>query len=300
MRLSGAGYLIKQGVRNILNNNIASVATFCVLTVSLLIVGFTGLFSLNINTFISGVEDKNEVVIFLADDADDEYIEELGNKLKADENISEVIFWSKEEALEGIKADMNDAEDIFSYIDENPLPDAYRIKIKDITRMSSTLYAINSYSHIEKVKAPYDFVNILTGLKSAITAVCAIILISLVLVSFVMISNITRASVETRHREIAIMKFVGATDSFIKIPFFIEGLVLGIMAGVAAALLTFAGYDRLVALLSTETTLFAAMGSSGFIPLNSFMWQLAVIYVAAGAVLASIGTVASVKKHVKV
>lgn len=300
MRLSGAGYLIKQGVRNILNNNIASVATFCVLTVSLLIVGFTGLFSLNINTFISGVEDKNEVVIFLTDDADDEYIEELGNKLKADENISEVIFWSKEEALEGIKADMNDAEDIFSYIDENPLPDAYRIKIKDITRMSSTLYAINSYSHIEKVKAPYDFVNILTGLKSAITAVCAIILISLVLVSFVMISNITRASVETRHREIAIMKFVGATDSFIKIPFFIEGLVLGIMAGVAAALLTFAGYDRLVALLSTETTLFTAMGSSGFIPLNSFMWQLAVIYVAAGAVLASIGTVASVKKHVKV
>lgn len=300
MRLSGAGYLIKQGVRNILNNNIASVATFCVLTVSLLIVGFTGLFSLNINTFISGVEDKNEVVIFLADDADEEYIEELGNKLKADENISEVIFWSKEEALEGIKEDMNDAEDIFGYIDENPLPDAYRIKIKDITRMSSTLYAINSYSHIEKVKAPYDFVNILTGLKSAITAVSVLILISLGLVSFVMISNITRASVETRHREIIIMKFVGATDSFIKIPFFIEGLVLGILAGVFASLLTFAGYDRLVALLSTETTLFAAMGSSGFIPLKSFMWQLAVIYVGAGALLASAGTVASVKKHVKV
>lgn len=300
MRLSGAGYLIKQGVRNILNNNIASVATFCVLTVSLLIVGFTGLFSLNINTFISGVEDKNEVVIFLADDADEEYIEELGNKLRADENISDVIFWSKEEALDGIKADMNDAEDIFGYIDENPLPDAYRIKIKDITRMSSTLYAINSYSHIEKVKAPYDFVNILTGLKSAITAVSILILISLALVSFVMISNITRASVETRHREIAIMKFVGATDSFIKIPFFIEGLVLGIMAGVVASLLTFAGYDRLIALLSTETTLFAAMGSSGFIPLENFMWQLAAVYVVIGAILASIGTVASVKKHVKV
>lgn len=300
MRISGAGYLIKQGVRNILNNNIASVATFCVLTVSLLIVGFTGLFSLNINTFISGVEDKNEVVIFIADDADQEYIEELGNKLKADENISEVIFWSKEEALEGIKADMNDAEDIFSYIDENPLPDAYRIKIKDITQMSSTLYAINSYSHIEKVKAPFDFVNILTGLKSVITAVCGLILISLVLVSFVMISNITRASVETRHREIAIMKFVGATDSFIKIPFFIEGLVLGILAGVFASLLTFAGYDRLIALLSTETTLFSAMGSSGFIPLNSFMWPLAAIYVGAGALLASAGTVVSVKKHVKV
>jgi len=300
MRLSGAGYLMKQGVRNILNNNIASVATFCVLTVSLLIVGFTGVFTYNINSFVSGVEDKNEVVIFLTDDADDIYIEELGGKLRSDENISEVIFWSKEEALEGIKEDMNDAEDIFGYIDENPLPDAYRIKIKDISRMSSTLYAINSYSHIEKVKAPYDFVNILTGLKSAITDVSGIIFISLMLVCFVMISNITRASVETRHREIIIMKFVGATDGFIKIPFFIEGLVLGVLAGVVASALTFVGYDRLVMLLSTETTLFSAMGSSGFIPLDKFMWQLAAVYVAAGALFASLGTVASVKKHVKV
>ncbi|MBP1544987.1 MAG: ABC transporter permease [Oscillospiraceae bacterium] len=300
MRLSGAGYLMKQGVRNILNNNIASVATFCVLTVSLLIVGFTGVFTYNINSFVSGVEDKNEVVIFLTDDADDIYIEELGGKLRSDENISEVIFWSKEEALEGIKEDMNDAEDIFGYIDENPLPDAYRIKIKDISRMSSTLYAINSYSHIEKVKAPYDFVNILTGLKSAITVVSGIIFISLMLVCFVMISNITRASVETRHREIIIMKFVGATDGFIKIPFFIEGLVLGVLAGVVASALTFVGYDRLVMLLSTETTLFSAMGSSGFIPLDKFMWQLAAVYVAAGALFASLGTVASVKKHVKV
>lgn len=300
MRISGAGYLFKQGIKNIVKNNIASVATFCVLTVSLLIVGFTWVFSLNINTFINGVEDKNEVVIFLSDDADEEYITELGERLKADENISDVIFWSKEEALDGIKADMNDAEDIFGYIDENPLPDAYRIKIKDISRMSSTLYAINSYSHIEKVKAPYDFVNILTGLKSAITVVCGMILISLVLVCFVMISNITRASVETRHKEIAIMKYVGATDSFIKIPFFIEGMVLGILAGICASLLTFAGYDRLVALLSTETTLFSAIGSSGFIPLENFMWNLAAIYVGAGALLSAAGTVVSVKRHVKV
>ena len=120
------------------------------------------------------------------------------------------------------------------------------------------------------------------------------------LVCFVMISNITRASVEMRHREITIMKYVGATDGFIKVPFFIEGMTLGILAGVLASLLTFVGYDRLIALLSTETTLFSAMGSSGFIPLSTFMWKLAVIYVAAGALLASIGTVGSVKKHVKV
>ncbi|MCI7767739.1 MAG: permease-like cell division protein FtsX [Oscillospiraceae bacterium] len=300
MRISGVGYLIKQGVTNIVKNNIASFATFCVMTVSLLLVGFTWVFSLNINTFINGVEDKNEVVIFLTDDADQEYIDELGEKLRADDNISSVIFWSKEEALEGIKADMNDAEDIFGYIDENPLPDAYRIRIKDITRMSSTLYAINSYSHIEKVKAPYDFVNILTELKSAIAVVCLIILISLVLVCFVMISNITRASVETRHREIAIMKYVGATDSFIKIPFFIEGMVLGLLAGVCAALLTYLGYDRLAALLSTETTLFSAMGTSGFIPIDNFIWQLSAGYVGIGALLAAVGTVISVKKHVKV
>lgn len=301
MRPSSTAYLFKQGLRNIWNNRIMSAASFCILTVSLLIVGFTAIFTVNINSFISDIEGKNEVIIYISDDAGDEYIEELGQKLRATDNVASVSFYSKEEAFSDIKKDMPDAEEIFSYLgDESPLPDAYRIRISDISRMSSTLMAINSMEHIEKVKAPYDFVNVLTGIKNIMTFVCAIILAALVVVCFVIISNTTRASVSIRKKEIAIMRLVGATNSFIKVPFFIEGLTMGVFSGAAASALTLAGYSSFVDILSTETTLFAALGTDGFIPLESFALHIVAGYILAGAVISAGGTVMSTRKYVKV
>ncbi len=301
MRISSAAYLFRQGLRNIWNNRIMSFASFCILTVSLLMVGFTVIFSANINSFVSDIEGKNEVVIFISDDAGDEYVTELGEKLRTTENVAGVVFYSKEEAFEDIKKDMTDAEDIFSYLgDESPLPDAYRIQIEDISKMSSTLMTINDFEHIEKVKAPYDFVNILTGLRTLITLVSMIILVALVVVSFVIISNTTRASVDIRKREISIMKFVGATNFFIKVPFFVEGLVMGMCAGGAAAALTLVGYDSLVDLLSTQTELFTAMGTGGFIPIERFLVYIIVGYIGSGAVISAVGTVLSTRKYVKV
>lgn len=301
MTISSAAYLFRQGIRNIWTNRVMSVASFCILTVSLLLVGFTVIFSANINSLVSDVEGKNEVIIFLSDDAGEDYIKELGEKLRSIDNVASVSFYSKEQAFSDIKKDMVDAEDIFSYLgEESPLPDAYRIRIKDIGSMSSTLYTINSFEHIEKVKAPYDFVNILTGLKTMITIVSLIILAALVIVSFVIISNTTRASVDIRKREIHIMRYVGATSFFIKVPFFVEGLTVGILAGGAAAGLTVLGYDSLVSLLSTETTLFAAMGTTGFIPIENFITYVIIGYLAAGALISSVGTVMSTRKYVKV
>ncbi|MGN0642964.1 MAG: permease-like cell division protein FtsX [Huintestinicola sp.] len=301
MRFSSGAYLFKQGIRNIWNNRLMSFASFCILTVSLLMVGFTIVFTANINSFISDIEGKNEVIIFLEDDTTDEDINAMQNQLIATENIADVSFYSKEEAFDDLKKDMTDAEEIFGYLgDDSPLPDAFRIRIKDISRMSGTLMTINALDHIEKVKAPYDFVNVLTGLKNMITMVSVLLLAALLVVSFVIISNATRASVGIRKREIAIMKYVGATNVFIKVPFFVEGLVLGTLAGVVASALTWVGYDKLVDLLSDETTILAALSIDGFIPLDAFIWYLVAGYVICGALIGSVGTVLSTRKHVQV
>ena len=152
MRLSSVGYLFRQGVRNIWHNRIMSVASFCILTVSLLLIGFTVLFSANVNMILSSVEDKNEVIIYIKDNTSNEDIVVLGDKLRGTANVSEVNFYSKEQAFADIKKNMTDAEEIFSYLgDESPLPDAYRIRIADIDNMSATLMAINGYENIEKV-----------------------------------------------------------------------------------------------------------------------------------------------------
>ncbi len=301
MKLSSASYLFKQGVRNIWTNRIMSFASFCILMVSLLMIGFTVLFTLNINLFIGSVENKNEVIIFLDDDVTDEMIEQMEIKLRNMDNISEVVFYSKEEAFADMKADMKNAEELFNYVgDESPLPDSFKIRVKNINRMTSTVSQIKSMTGIYEVKAPNDFVNILRGLKSVTAVISGAILIALVIVSLVIISNTARASVDIRKREIAIMKYVCATNAFIKIPFFVEGMLTGIIAGVAATVITWLGYNKLAQVLTSDMTLWSALGITGVIQFSSIWIRVALCYTAAGALISAIGTVLSTRKYVKV
>lgn len=279
-----------------------SVASFCILLVSLLLIGFTLLFVANINQFVGGIENKNEVVIFLTDDADEITVSSMKNTLEAMENVSTVTFYSKEQALADMQASMENADDIFKYVDgeRNPLPDAYRIRIANIDRINGTLMEINRLEGIDSIKSPTDFINILTGLKQFISVIFGIILLALVLVSLVIISNASRASVDMRKREIAIMKFVGATNTFIKVPFFVEGMFIGVMAGVSATLITWLGYTELMKVLSQDMTVWSIMSVNGFIPVESVIWKLAVCYVIAGAFISAAGTVMSTRKYLKV
>ncbi|MGN1417226.1 MAG: permease-like cell division protein FtsX [Oscillospiraceae bacterium] len=301
MRFSSVTYLAKQGLKNIWTNRIMSFASLCILTVSLLLVGFAVLFVENINLFVGNIEDKNEVILFLEDDISDEQIDEMGNRLKSMSNIGSVTFYSKEEAFEDMKAGMENAEELFEYIgDDSPLPDSYRLRVNDISKMSTTLMQINELDGIYSVKAPTDFVSVLTGVRSLIYILSLVLITALIVVCLIIISNTTRASVDFRKREIAIMKYVGATNTFIKIPFFIEGLLMGVFAGIIATVITWLGYDALVDVLMSDTTLWSALGISGFIPFSSVAVRTVLTYILAGAFIGSIGTVISTRKYVKV
>ncbi len=222
MKLSSMNYLFRQGMKNIWTHRIMSLASFCILMVSLLLIGSAIIFVSNINVFIGSVENKNEVIIFLDDGLSDDQIEQMGSKLKNMDNVSECFFYSRDAAFEDLKKDMGDYDDLFQYIgDESPLPDSYRIRVKNIGSMSSTLMSVNRLEGIYSVKAPNDFVNILTELRGFVSVIFAALMTALVIVCLVIISNTARASVDMRKREISIMKLVGATNSFIKIPFFL-------------------------------------------------------------------------------
>lgn len=296
-------YLFKQGVKNIWTNRIMSVASLCILTVSLLLIGFTMLFVANINRFVSGIENKNEVVIFLEDGMLESDTAAMENTLKNMGNVENVVFYSKEQALEDMKNDMENenAEDLFSYVGEdNPLPDAFRIRISDIEEISSTLMEINRLEGIDSIKSPTDFINILTGLKGFISIIATVILAALILVSLVIISNAARASVDIRKREISIMKLVGATNAFIKVPFFVEGMLIGVIAGLLASLITCLGYSELIKVLSQDMTVWSILSVNGFIPVSEFVWKIIFGYIAAGTVISAFGTVMSTRKYLKV
>lgn len=303
MKLSSMNYLFGQGMKNIWTNRIMSVASFCILSVSLLLIGFTMLFTANINRFVSGVENKNEVVIFLDEDVDSVMASAMENTIRNIHNVESVTFYSKDEALEDMKKSMEseNADQLFSYVGEdNPLPDAFRIRIADIEEISPTLMDINRLDGIDSIKSPTDFINILTGLKRFIGIISAVILLALIVVSLVIISNAARASVDIRKREIAIMKLVGATNTFIKVPFFVEGMFLGALAGVFASAVTCVGYSELVKVLSQDMTIWSIMSVNGFIPMSEFVVKLVIGYAAAGMIISAFGTVMSTRKYLKV
>ncbi|MEG0614807.1 MAG: permease-like cell division protein FtsX [Oscillospiraceae bacterium] len=301
MKISSLRYLSGQGLKSVWTNRVMSFASFCILMVSLLLVGASMLFSANINRVVSGIEDKNEVAVFLNDDIAEETIPEITAKLEAINNIASVTFISKDESWEDFRVNIDGSDELFQYIgDESPLPHSYKIKIKDLSEMSGTVMEIGQVSGVSDVRAPKDFAGLLTDLKQTVTLISTAVIVALIVVCMVIISNATRSSVFSRRKEINIMKYVGATNTFIRIPFFIEGMFTGVLAGTVAGFLTWFGYDSLINILSQEMSLFNAFEIKEFIPFTEVAVKVFVGYIVSGALLGSLGTIFSTRKHLKV
>ena len=274
-------------------------ASFCVLLVSLLLVGISVLFYININAIIGGIEDKNEVIVYLKEDTDDSRLNAIGDELRAMNNIASVSLYTKEEAFEDLKKDMSDQAIVFESLgDDNPLLDAYRIRVSDISKMDETLSAAEKLENVDSVRSPDSFVELLTEMRRVVTIVAIAIIIALLIVSMVIISNTTRASVFSRRREISIMQSVGATKAFIRFPFFIEGMSNGFMAGVFATLLTWFAYDSLVNLLGRFDVL-STIGLGNVIPFSKIYLIVMLSYIIAGSLIGAFGSVLSTRVHLR-
>ena len=299
MKFSSFRYLVGQGFDNVWKNRVMAFASFCVLLVSLLLVGISVLFYININAIIGGIEDKNEVIVYLLDDTSDEDIAVLQNNMSGLANVSEVRLYSREEAWADLQQRMSDYSDVFASLkDDNPLPDAFRIRVADITKMKDTLETIQTYPHVDYVSSPDSFVKLMTEMRGVVTLIATAIIIAMLIVSMVIISNTTRASVFTRRREISIMQSVGATKAFIRFPFFIEGMINGFMAGVFATFLTWFTYDSLVDTLGNFDVL-STIGLGNVIPYDKISIAVMLCYIGAGALIGAFGSMLSTSVHLK-
>ena len=298
MKLSSFRYLVKQGFDNVWKNRVMAFASFCVLLVSLLLVGIAVLFYININAIIGGIEDKNEAIIYLVDEATPERVTEVGDTLRSLDNVSEVTFVSRDEALSALQTDTEYPEIFQSLGGDNPLPDAYRVKVSDITKMNDTMKSAEKIPDVMYVRSPDTFVELLTETRRIVTIVALAIIIAMLIVSMVIISNTTRASVFSRRREISIMQSVGATKGFIRCPFFIEGMINGFLAGTFAMLLTWFSYNSLVELLGKFEGL-SSIGFGNVIPYSRIALPVALAYVIAGSLIGAFGSVLSTRVHLK-
>lgn len=299
MRASNVSYLVKKGVSSIWKNFIMSFASFSIILVSLLQVSCAVLFLMNANIIMGTIEDTNQVVVYAKDGISDAQLEHIGDVLRSNSNLTDVKYYSKEEALEDFKKDMAQYADLLQYLEENPMPETYLARVADISNIRATAAAISGIEGVEQIKVPYEFAESLVNLRSTFTIIVGAVLLTLIIVSIVIVSNTIRTSVFARRNEITIMKYVGATDGFIKLPFFVEGCLVGIFAGAAAWGLTWFVYDSIYKLLVENMTLWEMFGFFNIIPFGDVCWAVLLINCAAGALMGTVGTLISMGKYLK-
>ena len=300
MRTSNVSYLIKKGVSSVWKNFIMSFASFSILLVSLLQVSMTVLIMMNINIIMGNIEDTNEITIYIKDGVSEAQRIKIQSILENNDNLTDVKYISKEQGLENFKENMGEYSELLSYLDENPIPETFLVRVKDLSKIKLSVTAISSIDGIEQIKAPYDFAGALINIRNTFTVIIIAVLVTLIVVSVVVVSNTIRTSVFSRRNEISIMKYVGATDSFIKLPFFVEGTFIGILSGAAAWGLTWFIYDSVFSLFTDNLTLWEMFGFFDLIPFDSISPFVLLINCAAGAFLGAVGTVISTGKYLKV
>jgi len=249
-------YLFKEGARNLFANKLMSFACIGVLVACLLLIGGATLFSLNVNSIVQYWEQQNVVVAFLSEKVGPSDVDALELTLSNMDNIIETQFVSKEETLERSKEQTyEEYAGIFDGLEEdNPLLDSFVLRLKDPSIIEDTVAQLRSTEGIFKVNAVTDVAHILSGLKRTVSVAGMAIVVILVAVSVVIITNTIKITVFNRRKEINIMRYVGATDAFIRMPFLVEGMLIGILSAVFAFFLLGFGYTYLLEWVKTNYT----------------------------------------------
>lgn len=300
MRTSNANYLVKKGVSSVWKNFIMSFASFSILLVSLLQISVAVLVMMNLNIIMGNIEDTNEITIYVKEGATREDVEHIRSVLEGNSGLSDIQYYSKEDALEDFKQDMAEYAGLLDYLEENPMPETFLARVKDLKNIRGVVDQVSSVEGVEQVKAPYDFAGALIKIRNTFTVIVVAILLTLTAVSVVIVSNTIRTSVFARRNEITIMKYVGATNGFIKLPFFVEGCFIGVAAGIGAWGLSWFIYDSIFSLFTDNITLWEMFGFFNLIPFGNVSWIVLASCCLAGAFLGAMGTMISMGKYLKV
>ena len=289
------GYLIREGFRSITTHGFMSFATVTIIVACLIIMGSVSLLSLNIDALIKDLEDQNEIVVFVDENVpDEESAREIQKSIEALENISSVEFVSREDAMGNFMSKYD--ESLMEGIDETVFRHRFIVHLTDIARMSETKMDLESLKGVAKVNAHLDYAQSFVTIRNVVSAVSLVLIVILVFVFFFIMSNTIKLATFGRREEIAIMKMVGATNAFIRLPFVVEGLVLGILGGGLAFLAEWGLYNVVTGRLVGSIT-----GSLlNVIPFQTVAIPVFVVFMAVGVLVGAFGGVNAIRNYLKV
>ncbi|WP_236914785.1 permease-like cell division protein FtsX [Clostridium sp. Cult2] len=286
--------IIKQGFQGMWRNRGMGLASVSSITAVLVILGLVLIMILSINNVVIDTKNKfDEVEIFLEDDITDEQLNRVENEAKSIQGVLSVIYQSKEQALEIMKEQWEDEAYLLEGLETNPLPNTIIVQLKDIEYADSVVDKIEGLQGVEKIKYNKDIIEKLILFANYVRGGGLIITGILVFVSIFIISNTIKITVTARRREIDIMKYVGATNGYIRGPFIIEGLLFGLIGAIISILVVNYGYGYFFNKASDKLyVLFTVY----LVPPKVLIKDVSIIFIAMGAGIGALGSLVSLKR----
>ena len=292
--ISKTGYLIREGFRGIFTHKFMSFATVAVIVACLIIIGSLGVVSVNISSLIHNLEQENEVVAFVEENLSDEEARGLEASISGIENIASVEYVTKETAMDNFMKDYDSV--LMEGIDSSVFRNRYVVHLNDISKMLETRDALAAIPGIAKVNAHIDYANGFITVRDIVTVISLVLVAVLVLVSFFIMSNTIKLATYSRQDEIAIMRMVGATNGFIRLPFVVEGLVLGILGALIAFFAEWGLYELVTGkVMETIAGTFVKV-----VPFSELALPVLLIFLAIGVVIGGVGGVNAIRNYLKV
>ena len=288
-------YLTKEGFRNIRSNKLMSLASVAVLMSCLVMIGVAFLLFVNIDKLLGDISQENVIMVFIEDDATDDEIAEMGRIIEAVPNVATSTFVPKEEAFPEVMESIGSAATLFEGMESDLLPDAYEVTLSDMEMYDSVVEALSTLDNVIQLRHNRDFAHQLTNIRTTAGYISIAVIIMLLVVSLFIISNTVRVTMYNRRLEIKIMKSVGATKWFIRWPFIVEGIVLGVISGLVSLGIVFVIYYFASGAVSETLGVLSAKP----VPFSDYALHMLIAFVGTGVVTGAFGSIVSMNKYLK-
>ena len=295
MKSSKIGYLINEGFKSVLTHGFMSFATVTIVIACLVIMGSFSLIAVNISSMLDKLEAGNEVIAYVEETLSEEEARAIEPDILYIDNVRECTFVTRAEAMEEFASQYDDSS-LFDGVDASVFRDRYIIYLNDISLMAQTKGDLSSINGIAKVNAYLEVAEGFVTVRNVVSAVSLILIVVLVIVSIFIMSNTIKLATYSRREEIAIMKMVGASNWFIRFPFVVEGLTLGLLGGAIGFIVEWGIYD-----VVANRIMSGLMGNLiSVIPFNSLSIAVLAVYLGVGVIVGGFGSSIAIRNYLRV
>ena len=298
MRYNRFGYLIGEGFGNVFKNKKSTGASLMIMCATMIIFGIFLILGENINHFVDQIKSEQGFQVFLKTDATEQEIQEVGEKIRALDGVSIAERKTKQDALNTMKERLKDKAGVLDGFNYEVLSESYIVTLTDLNKSKDVQNQILQFDNIKKITSSDETVTTLINLANGIRIVTGVILILLIVISIFIISNTIKLTVHARRKEISIMKYVGATNNFIRWPFIVEGMIIGVIASLISIVIVGGAYS-LLAEEAVKAQFMITMNMS-LVGFKDMISSIIVVYMLLGIGIGALGSVISMRKYLKV